>query len=145
LWGTYIISSLTVCQQRILLYPFNVISTSSLSFYKYFYIYIVFYFIYYHHSFHLSTTTLLSSNLPLGIAPGIGLSTYLLYGLTLGEKYTLSEIFTSVSTKHVYYALHIIVPSVWFSIIYTSHFYIRSFSIAFPSLSLTHSLLMFIF
>lgn len=34
-------------------------------------------------------------NLPLGIAPGIGLSTYLLYGLTLGEKYTLSEIFTS--------------------------------------------------
>lgn len=97
--STYTISSLTVCQQSSLLYPFNDISTSSS------YISLIFYFIYYHKSFHLSTTILLSSNLPLGIAPGIGLSTYLLYGLTLGEKYTLSEIFTSVSTNLFYVLL----------------------------------------
>jgi len=34
-------------------------------------------------------------NLPVGIAPGIGLSTYLLYGLVYGNEYTLTEVFTS--------------------------------------------------
>ena len=36
------------------------------------------------------------SNLPLGLAPGIGLSAYLVYGLVLGEQYTIKEAFTTV-------------------------------------------------
>jgi xanthine/uracil/vitamin C permease (AzgA family) len=37
------------------------------------------------------------SNMPLGLAPGIGLSAYLAYGLILGEGLTRQEAFTSVS------------------------------------------------
>ena len=36
-------------------------------------------------------------NLPFGLAPGIGLSTYLAYGLVLGNGLSLSQAFTSVS------------------------------------------------
>ena len=37
------------------------------------------------------------SNLPLGLAPGIGLSAYLTYGLVMGEGLTIQEAFTSVN------------------------------------------------
>lgn len=36
-------------------------------------------------------------NLPLGLAPGVGLSTYLTYGLVLGQGLSIKEAFTTVS------------------------------------------------
>jgi xanthine/uracil/vitamin C permease (AzgA family) len=37
--------------------------------------------------------------MPLGLAPGIGLSTYLAYGLMMGQGLTKTEAFTSVSCE----------------------------------------------
>ena len=34
-------------------------------------------------------------NLPFGLAPGIGLSAYLIYGLVLNDELTIEEAFTS--------------------------------------------------
>lgn len=35
-------------------------------------------------------------NLPLGLAPGVGLSAYLTYGLVLGDGLSVKEAFTTV-------------------------------------------------
>ena len=40
-------------------------------------------------------------NLPLGLAPGIGLSAYLTYGLILGTGLSVHEAFTSVCSVNV--------------------------------------------
>ncbi len=37
--------------------------------------------------------------MPFGLAPGIGLSTYLAYGLMMGQGLTKTEAFTSVRTS----------------------------------------------
>ena len=42
------------------------------------------------------------SNLPIGLAPGIGLSAYLVYGLVLGEQYTIKEAFTAVFYTYMF-------------------------------------------
>lgn len=44
----------------------------------------------------------LFGNLPFGLAPGIGLSAYLAYGLVLENGLTLSQAFTSVSETKYY-------------------------------------------
>lgn len=36
-------------------------------------------------------------NVPFGLAPGLGLSTFLVYGLVLGQGLSMTEAFTSVS------------------------------------------------
>lgn len=45
----------------------------------------------------------LFGNMPVGLAPGIGLSAYLTYGLVLGQGLSIHEAFTSV--RHFIHAL----------------------------------------
>lgn len=40
--------------------------------------------------------------MPFGLAPGIGLSAYLTYGLVMGEGLSIQEAFTSVGTPSMF-------------------------------------------